>query len=99
MSHTSIALGGSPSISRTSGKRPSSIFKWDIWLRGILAAGICGGANGVITGLAAIQIHPEHFNLGGGLHLTLVLAGVSAMVSGITGVAAYLKKSPLPKEQ
>lgn len=71
---------------------------WEIWLRGALAAAIAGGANGVITGFAAVGIDPSHFNLQAGLHSTLAIAGASALMSGIIGVSAYLKQSPLPKE-
>ncbi|MGH9679841.1 MAG: hypothetical protein ACRD4Y_07805 [Candidatus Acidiferrales bacterium] len=70
----------------------------EVWLRGIVAAGIAGGANGVITGFAAVGIDPAHFNLQGGLHPTLAIASVSALMSSIIGVAAYLKQSPLPGE-
>ncbi len=70
--------------------------KSEIWLRGMLAAVISGGANGVSTGFAAIGIDPTHFNLAAGFIHTLSLAGVSAVMSGIIGVAAYLKQSPLP---
>jgi hypothetical protein len=68
----------------------------EIWLRGMLAAVISGAANGAITGFAAIGIDPTHFNLAAGFVHTLSLAGVSAIMSGIIGVAAYLKQSPLP---
>ncbi|MBZ5662583.1 MAG: hypothetical protein LAO08_19440 [Acidobacteriia bacterium] len=71
---------------------------WEAWLKGIAAAGIAGGANGVITGFAAVGIDPAHFNLQAGLHPTLAIAGVSAAMSAIIGVAAYLKQSPLPGE-
>jgi hypothetical protein len=71
---------------------------WKTWLLGIAAAGIAGGANGVITGFAAVGIDPQHFNLQSGLHSTLMIAGVSALMSSIIGVAAYLKQSPLPGE-
>ena len=70
---------------------------WDIWVKGIAAAGIAGGANGVITGFAAVGIDPAHFNLQAGLHSTLAIAGVSALMSAIIGIAAYLKQSPLPQ--
>ncbi len=69
-----------------------------IWLKGIAAAAIAGGANGVITGFAAVGIDPQHFNLQAGLRSTLAIAGVSALMSAIIGVAAYLKQSPLPNE-
>ena len=72
---------------------------WEVWLKGILAAGIAGGANGVITGFAAVGIDPQRFNLQAGLGPTLAIAGVSALMSAIIGVAAYLKQSPLPQEK
>ena len=69
---------------------------WQIWLKGLVAAGIAGGANGVITGFAAVGIDPQHFNLQAGLRSTLAIAGVSALMSSVIAVAAYLKQSPLP---
>ena len=69
---------------------------WETWLKGIAAAAIAGGANGVITGFAAVGIDPTHFNLQAGLHSTLAIAAVSVLMSCIIGVAAYLKQSPLP---
>lgn len=72
--------------------------KWiETWLKGIVAAAIAGGANGVITGFAAVGIDPAHFNLQAGLHSTLTIAAASALMSSIIGVAAYLKQSPLPQ--
>lgn len=70
-----------------------------VWWRGLLAAAIAGGANGVITGFAAVGIDPQHFNLQAGLRATLAIAAVSAAMSGIIGVAAYLEQSPLPQGQ
>ena len=72
---------------------------FELWWRGLIAAAIAGCANGVITGFAAVGIDPSHFNLQAGLHSTLAIAGVSAIMSGVIGVAAYLKQSPLPQEQ
>ncbi len=69
----------------------------ELWAKGLLAAAIAGAANGVITGFAAVGIDPQHFNLQSGIKPTLGIAGVSAMMSGIIGVAAYLKQSPLPQ--
>ena len=71
---------------------------WEMWLKGIAAAAIAGSANGIITGFAAVGIDPAHFNLQSGLHATLSIAMVSAAMSGIIGVAAYLKQSPLPPD-
>jgi hypothetical protein len=70
----------------------------EIWLKGLLAAAIAGAANGVMTGFAAVGIDPAHFNLRAGFNNTLTIAGVSAAMSAIIGVAAYLKQSPLPDD-
>jgi hypothetical protein len=72
---------------------------FEVWWRGLVAAAIAGGANGIITGFAAVGIDPSHFNLQAGLRPTLAIAGVSAAMSAIIGVAAYLKQSPLPQEK
>jgi hypothetical protein len=77
-------------------RRPNSLAKWEIWIRGVVAAAISGGANGIVTGFAAIGIDPSHFNLNAGLHHTLSIASVSAAISAILGVALYLRQSPLP---
>jgi hypothetical protein len=59
----------------------------EIWLKGLLAAAISGAAGGVLTGLAAVGIDPQHFNLQTGIGATFRI-----------GVAAYPQKSPLPEE-
>lgn len=68
------------------------------WSKGLLAGAISGAAGGVINVFAAIGIAPQSFNLkpGVGLHSTLILLGIGALVSAIIGIAAYLVKSPLP---
>ena len=68
----------------------------EVWIKGLVAAAVAGAANGVITGFAAVGIDPVHFNLQAGLSSTMAIAGASAMMSAIIGVAAYLKQSPLP---
>ena len=72
---------------------------WQIWMKGIVAAAVSGGANGIVTGFAAIGIDPSHFNLDAGLHHTLAIGGVSAAISAVLGVALYLRQSPLPAEE
>jgi hypothetical protein len=76
----------------------STFVIWEAWAKGIVAAAIAGSANGIITGFAAVGIDPMHFNLQAGLRATLAIAMVSATMSGIIGVAAYLKQSPLPPD-
>jgi hypothetical protein len=69
-----------------------------IWLKGILAAAVSGAAGGVLTGLAAVGIDPQHFNLQSGSGATLRIGAAAALINAIIGVAAYLQKSPLPSE-
>ena len=69
-----------------------------VWFRGLLAAAISGAANGIVTGFAAIGVAPEQFNLTQGVGKTFILAGVSALMSAVLGLAMYLKQSPLPPE-
>ncbi|HEV2287379.1 MAG TPA: hypothetical protein VGR81_00335 [Candidatus Acidoferrales bacterium] len=76
----------------------SKWFSAELWLKGIAAAAISGAANGIVTGFAAIGIDPHHFNLAAGIHDTLKIGGVSALLSAILGVALYLRQSPLPRE-
>ena len=69
-----------------------------IWLKGILAAAISGGAGGILTGFAAVGIDPQHFNLQAGIGATMRIAGAAALINAVIGVAAYLQKSPLPQD-
>ena len=69
-----------------------------VWLKGLLAAAISGGAGGLMTALAAVGIDPQHFNLQAGMGATVRIGAVAAVINAIIGVAAYLQKSPLPEE-
>jgi len=69
-----------------------------VWMKGIAAAAISGGANGIVTGFAAIGIDPNHFNLQAGLVHTISIGGVSAAISAVLGVALYLRQSPIPEK-
>ena len=77
---------------------PKFMTRLHIWLKGIFAAAISGGAGGVLTGLAAVGIDPQHFNLQAGIGATLRIAAAAALINAVIGVAAYLQKSPLPSE-
>jgi hypothetical protein len=70
--------------------------KVELWLKGVIAAAISGGAGGILTGFAAVGIDPQHFNLQSGMHETLRMAAAAALINSIIGVAAYLQKSPMP---
>ena len=70
----------------------------ELWLKGVVAAAISGGAGGVLTGLAAVGIDPQHFNLQTGMSATLRIAAAAALINAVICVAAYLQKSPLPSD-
>jgi hypothetical protein len=70
--------------------------KVELWLKGIVAAAVSGGAGGILTGFAAVGIDPQHFNLQSGMHETMRMAAAAALINSIIGVAAYLQKSPMP---
>jgi hypothetical protein len=69
-----------------------------MWLRGVVAAAVSGAAGGILTGIAAVGIDPQHFNLQAGIGATLRIAAAAAVINAVIGVAAYLQKSPLPEE-
>lgn len=72
---------------------------WAHWLYGLVSGFIGGGASAVTSGLTAIGIDPEHFNLGSsphGLRHVGALIGATFLVSGGISAFAYLKQSPLP---
>ncbi|MGB9466717.1 MAG: hypothetical protein WBR10_16540 [Candidatus Acidiferrum sp.] len=70
--------------------------RFELWLKGVVAAAVSGGAGGVLTGFAAVGIDPQHFNLQSGTGATLRIAAAAALINSVIGVAAYLQKSPLP---
>ena len=67
-----------------------------VWLHGLVAAFIGGGASGFTSGLASMGIDPEHFNIQTGLSHVAKLVGVTFLLSGTLMAFAYLKQSPLP---
>lgn len=68
----------------------------NVWTKGLIAASIAGAANGVLTGMAAVGLDPQHFNLTAGIKPTLLIAAIGSLFGAIIGVSAYLKQSPLP---
>lgn len=67
-----------------------------IWLYGLIAAFVQGGAAAVTASVTVSMIDPEKFNLGNQLHNFFILSGTCFTVSGCLGAYAYLKQSPLP---
>lgn len=59
-----------------------------IWIKGALAAFITSAAGA----LTAAALDPDHFSTADIQHLGLI-----ALISGVVGLAAYLKQSPIPQ--
>lgn len=72
--------------------------EWGHWLYGLISGFIGGGASAISSFVANNFTDPKDFNLGSGLHHTLVNAGVNFLVAGGITAFAYLKQSPLPKD-
>jgi hypothetical protein len=75
-----------------------NITRIELWLKGLIAAAVSGGAGGILTGFAAVGIDPQHFNLQAGMGATMRIGAAAALINAVIGVAAYLQKSPLPEE-
>lgn len=69
-----------------------------VWLHGLFAALIGGGASAVTSGIVLPAISPAAFNLQAQL-FPLLKASVSMfVVNGLFSAFLYLKQSPLPAE-
>lgn len=68
-----------------------------IWLHGVVAAFLAGGASAASAGISAMVIAPDQFNTGANLGNTLKLIGTSFVISGLLGAFQRLSKSPLPE--
>lgn len=62
------------------------------WLYGLAASVIGGAASAGGSFVGGIAMAPETFNLAGGLHKTLGLTGIAALVGAVTHLLAYLTK-------
>lgn len=69
-----------------------------MWLHGLAAATIAGGASAVTAGFVAPAISPQSFNFGGQLVPLAKLSGALFAVNGFIAAMAYLKQSPLPPD-
>jgi hypothetical protein len=70
---------------------------WGVWVYGLFAALIGGGAGGVSSGLAGMHLAPGQFGAAGDAGWnTLKLMGFTFIFAAIISVVAYLMKSPLP---
>lgn len=67
---------------------------FDNWFRGICAGFIGGGAGALTTGFSATVVDSDHFNVHTNKLWSLI--GMSFLVNGIIGAAAFLHQNPMP---
>lgn len=74
--------------------------KWDVWLKGIIAAFVGGGASAIISGLTSMGMASDKFNLTSteGFWRLVGLMGANFFLNGIISIAFFLKQSPVPPE-
>ncbi|HEV2201917.1 MAG TPA: hypothetical protein VGR73_19025 [Bryobacteraceae bacterium] len=67
------------------------------WMRGLLSAGISGGASAIVSGLVVSTSDPDHFNPQSAKMWTLV--GTMFAANGMVSIAKYLQAQPIPAEK
>src|SRR5260221_14458448 len=67
----------------------------EVWLKGMLPAGVSGAAGGAMTGLAAVGIDPGHFNLQAGKGGAVRGWGGGGGVKGGLGGGGGFQKRPV----
>ena len=67
-----------------------------VWLHGLAAAFIGGGASAVTAVAAAMGVAPDTFNFSSGFGKMAKLTGLVFLMAGAMAAFGYLKQSPLP---
>lgn len=67
------------------------------WLRGLIGAGISGGASAVTSGFVVSVNDPDHYGFGSHKFYILVFSVFAA--SGVVSMAKFLSNTPLPVEK
>lgn len=74
--------------------------KWKnplVWLRGLVAAFVGGGAGAIASGFISVAQTPQQYNFNDGWKNLVVMIVGTFVLSGTVTAAAYLQKSPLPE--
>jgi hypothetical protein len=66
----------------------------DAWIRGLLSAGISGGASALTGGLVVTGLDPAHYSFQ--THQFWVLTGSLFMANAVVSMAKFLQGQPLP---
>lgn len=71
----------------------------EIWLRGLIAAFVGGGASAVTSGIITPAIAPQAFNFHAQLSPLLQLMTALFLANGLLTAFAYLARSPVPQAE
>lgn len=66
-------------------------YDWATWFMGIMRSFIAGGAGAVASPLGPMILDPKDYNLGSGLVKVLISMLIGFGVSGVVGLAMFLK--------
>ena len=66
----------------------------DSWVRGLLSAGISGGASAITGGIVVTGVDPQHYNFSAGKFWILV--GTLFIVNAVVSMAKFLQAHPIP---
>lgn len=69
-----------------------------IWLHGLVAATISGGASAVTAAFSAQIVAPKEFNMANKFGHTIELMAAMFVINALIGMMAYLKQSPIPPD-
>jgi hypothetical protein len=72
----------------------ASNLDYDGWIRGILSAGISGGASAITGGIVVSGLDPAHYNIQVGKFW--ILTGTLFVVNAVVSIAKYLQNNPIP---
>jgi len=72
--------------------------EWGVWFYGLVSGFIGGGAGSIAAGFGGLITDPEHFSPAHGVRHLFTLMGITFLISGIMTAMAFLKQSPLPKD-
>lgn len=73
-------------------------YDWATWLMGIFRALIAAAAGAIASPVGPMVLDPNDYNLGTGLKKVVVSMLITAAITGVTGMAIFLKTHPGPDQ-
>lgn len=76
----------------------ASRYDWSTWLMGIFRSLIAASAGAIASPVGPMVLDPKDYNLGDGLHKVVISMLITAGITGVTGMAIFLKTHPGPDQ-